>query len=515
MPSKPIYSPSDEQELMTQLWSPAIRDDPEAFVMFAYPWGVKNTPLEHKAGPRKWQRKVLRRIAAHIAQNKTKAVLSLTPEMLRLARVSGRGIGKSALVCWLIDWMLTTRIGSSVNVSANTESQLRKVTWAELTKWIAMSINVHWWDMTATSMKPHTWLSSLVERDLKKGTRYWGAEGKLWSEENPDGYAGAHNPDGMMVIFDEASGIPDSIWPVAAGFFTEPVPDRYWFAFSNGRRNSGYFFECFHAKRDFWDNDSIDARTVEDTDPKIYQEIIDEYGEDSDPARVEVYGQFPKHADGQFIGPMLVDAAAAREPWFDKTAPIVVGVDPARGGSDSTVIAVRRGRDIVKLLRYHGDDTMQTVGHVIDVIREFRPVLTVVDEGGLGYGVLDRLKEQNYKVRGVNFGWRSKQPVMWGNKRAEMWGEMRKWLETASIPDDKQLKADLTGPKGKPDSAGTIFLESKKEMKARGLSSPDAADAIAVTFAFPVNDDPTSPAFLGHGSAQHALVLPTLHHWSA
>lgn len=494
MPSKPIYSPSDEQELMTQLWSPAIRDDPEAFVMFAYPWGVKNTPLEHKTGPRKWQRKVLRRIAAHIAQNKTRQALSLTPEMLRLARVSGRGIGKSALVCWLIDWMLTTRIGSSVNVSANTESQLRKVTWAELTKWIAMSINAHWWDMTATSMKPHTWLSSLVERDLKKGTRYWGAEGKLWSEENPDGYAGAHNPDGMMVIFDEASGIPDSIWPVAAGFFTEPVPDRYWFAFSNGRRNAGYFFECFHAKRDFWDNDSIDARTVEDTDPKIYQEIIDEYGEDSDPARVEVYGQFPVSDEDQFIQPSLVDSAFARKPYKDPTAPVVIGVDPARGGSDSTVIVVRKGRDVVRIARYQGEDTMQTVGHVIDAITEFKPTLVVIDEGGLGYGVLDRLKEQRFRVvRGVNFGWKSRKPAMYVNKRAEMWGDMKEWLRTASIPKDARLKTDLTGPSKKPNSAGAMGLESKKEMKARGLASPDAADALAVTFAYPVaHRDPES-----------------------
>ena len=110
----------------------------------------------------------------------------------------------------------------------------------------------------------------------------------------------------------------------------------------------------------------------------------------------------------------------------------------------------------------------------------------VIDEGGLGAGIVDRLKEQRYKIRGVNFGNKSKNPLMWGNKRAEMWGEMRKWLKDAAIPQDRFLKNDLTGPKVKPDSRGTIFLESKKDMKARGLASPDAADAIAVTFAFPV-----------------------------
>jgi phage terminase large subunit len=129
---------------------------------------------------------------------------------------------------------------------------------------------------------------------------------------------------------------------------------------------------------------------------------------------------------------------------------------------------------------------MEVVGRVIDIIEEFRPALVVIDEGGLGAGVVDRLKEQRYKIRGVNFGSRSNRPIMFGNKRAEMWHAMREWLKTASIPNDRFLKSDLTGPMMKPDSKGTIFLESKKDMKARGLASPDAADAIAVTFAFPV-----------------------------
>ena len=169
------------------------------------------------------------------------------------------------------------------------------------------------------------------------------------------------------------------------------------------------------------------------------------------------------------------------------TAPIVIGVDPARGGMDSTVIVVRQGRDIVSIKRYKGDDTMTTVGHVIEAIEEYRPALVCLDEGGLGYGILDRLHEQRYKVvRGVNFGWKAKNPIMWKNKRAELWGAMRDWLKTASIPKDRLLKSDLTGPMKKPDSSGCIALEGKKEMKARGLASPDAADAIAVTFAFPV-----------------------------
>jgi phage terminase large subunit len=138
--------------------------------------------------------------------------------------------------------------------------------------------------------------------------------------------------------------------------------------------------------------------------------------------------------------------------------------------------------------------------------------MTVIDEGGLGYGVLDRLKEQRYAVRGVNFGWKSSRPVMWGNKRAEMWGAMREWLKTASIPVDKALKADLTGPKTKPDSSGTVFLESKKDMRSRGLASPDAADAIAVTFAFPV------ASRLDSGQSSRGVsvyAVPTVNFWGS
>jgi hypothetical protein len=478
----PVYRAAEEQELMARLWTPALKDDPLKFVMFVFPWGQRGTPLEHFTGPRKWQREVLQDLANHIKQNNGK----IDFDTFRLATSSGRGIGKSALVSWLVIWMLSTRIGSTTIVSANSEAQLRSVTWAEITKWLAMSINSHWFEVAATRIMPAKWLTELVERDMKKGTRYWAVEGRLWSEENPDAYAGVHNYDGVQLIFDEASGIPDSIWAVSAGFFTENTPNRFWMAFSNPRRNTGYFYECFNSKRDFWKTKVVDARDVEVTDKAAYQQIIDEYGPDSSQSHVEVYGMFPDAGDDQFIGALAIDDAMKRAKYKDESAPIVIGVDPARFGADATVIAVRQGRDIVEIIRHRGDDTMETVGRVIDAIEKYNPALVVIDEGGLGAGVVDRLKEQRYKIRGVNFGNKAKNPMMWGNKRAEMWGTMRDWLKTAAIPSDRFLKSDLISPRMKPDSKGAIFLESKKDMKARGLASPDAADAIAVTFAYPV-----------------------------
>ena len=147
------YSAEDEQELMARLWSPAIKDNPFAFVMLTFPWGVKGTPLENFSGPRKWQREVLQSITAHVQQNNGKVDFNT----LRQAVSSGRGIGKSALVSWLVIWMLSTRIGSTTIVSANSESQLRSVTWAEITKWLAMGLNSHWFEVSATRLIPAKW----------------------------------------------------------------------------------------------------------------------------------------------------------------------------------------------------------------------------------------------------------------------------------------------------------------------------------------------------------------------
>jgi hypothetical protein len=315
----------------------------------------------------------------------------------------------------------------------------------------------------------------------------------LWSRETPDAFAGAHNWDGEMAIFDEASGIPDEIWPVQEGVFTENIIDRFWLAFSNPRSNKGAFFECFHKNRELWRNTQIDSRTVEGISQSAFDNIILQYGPESNDAKVEVYGQFPTIGENQFIGSAVVEEALERPRYDDKHSPIVIGVDVARFGADKTVITVRKGRDLVSVSKYSGLDTMQVTGRVIEAIEKWSPDLTVIDEGGLGAGVLDRLLEQRYKVRGVNFGSRADSSA-YANKRTEMWGQMREWLKTASIgslnkdgkQEDRHLMADLCGPEYKITSNGGIMLESKDSMKKRGIASPDVADSIAIGFAYPV-----------------------------
>jgi hypothetical protein len=177
---------------------------------------------------------------------------NLPPIMFRKATVSGRGPGKSALVAWLTWWFRSCVLGSTTIVTANTEAQLKTRTFAEITKWNTLAINGHWFETSVLSVKPAAWFEELLKRQLQIDTGYYYVQGQLWSEENPDAFAGVHNPAGVLLVKDEASGIPKPIWTVSDGFFTEPVLHRYYLAYSNGRRNSGQFFDCFHEDSERW-----------------------------------------------------------------------------------------------------------------------------------------------------------------------------------------------------------------------------------------------------------------------
>jgi hypothetical protein len=472
---------------MAYMWSEDIKDNPFNYVMFAFPWGKKGTPLEHFKGPRTWQKNELIDIANHIHENKNRARQKLEPLMYRSATASGRGIGKSSLTAWLVMWIMSCRLGATVIVTANTESQLKSRTWAELGKWHTLAINGHWFERTALSLKPAKWFDEALRDQLKIDTGYYYAQAQLWSEENPDAFAGVHNHHGVLLIFDEASGIPGPIWSVSEGFFTEPIPDRFWFCFSNPRRNTGEFFECFHKRRDYWRRRNVDSRTVEGTDKNVFDQIIKSYGDDSDEARIEVKGLFPRQGDNQFISREIIEEATSRELQEDGHAALIMGVDPARFGDDATVICFRRGRDArsIPALKLKGRDNMEVANICAGLITRYKPDAVCIDAGN-GTGIIDRLREMRYKVHEVWFGSKSSEPE-WGNKRTELWAKTREWLKGGCIPGDQELVDDLAGPQYKFRGASdVIMLEPKDEMKKRGLHSPDYADALVCTFAVKV-----------------------------
>ena len=472
---------------MSRLWNPDIADRPDRFVIAAYPWGMEGTALAQHDGPRRWQLESLRDIGEHIKAQRLNIVNHRPLEMFQEATASGRGIGKSARFAWLAHWMASTRLGSTVVVTANNEAQLKGATWGEMGKWFTLAVNSHWFELAALSVRPAAWFKELVEQDLKIGTAYYYAEAKLWKEETPDAFAGIHNPHGVLLIFDESSGIPSPIWTVSEGFFTEPVVDRYWIAASNPRRNSGAFFECFHRNRNYWRTRQIDSRTVEGTDPAQYEKIIKQHGADSDEARIEVYGEFPRTGDKQFIGRQVAEDAQEREVAFDAGAPLVMGVDVSRFGDDTSVIAFRRGRDARSLewLSFKGLDTVQLAARVAELADRHRDILRCinVDGAGVGGGVVDMLKARGYRTNDVQSGARADDGLKYANKRAEMWDRMREWLTIGAIPKIDTLYDDLVGPDYRYDAQNRILLERKDEMKKRGLASPDFADALAMTFA--------------------------------
>ena len=466
---KPIHPDHDAK--LAQLLA-KCGTDPLAFVMAAFPWGEGE--LADHAGPDQWQKDVLTRIKTGAAD---------PGQAIRQAVASGHGIGKSALVAWIILWALATRVDTRGIVTANTEAQLRTKTWAELAKWHRLSLCRHWFQYTA---------QSLHSADPAH-EQTWRMDAIPWSKSNPAAFAGLHNQGNrVLLIFDEASEIDDVIWEVTEGALTDADTEIVWLAFGNPTRNSGRFRECFGRFRHRWATAQVDSRQARLTNKTIIDQWIGDYGEDSDFVRVRVKGQFPRAGSMQLISLETVEAASARAPETTPFDSLVMGIDVARFGDDQSVLCFRRGRDarIVPPERYRGLDTMQLAARAANLIAQYQPDAVFVDETGVGGGVVDRLRQLGHSIVGVNFGSKPDGAVdgeLVANKRAEMWCRLRSWLAGGgAIANDPDLIADLTGVEYGYTVHNEILLEKKDDMKKRGLASPDAGDALALTFAYPV-----------------------------
>lgn len=447
--------------------------DPLGFSCDAYPWGKVGTELERHTGPRNWQREVLTAIGEHLDNKETRH------QPLRIAVASGHGIGKSALIGQIVNWAMSTADDCKIVVTANTEPQLRTKTWPEISKWARLCLNRPWWKVNAMSM--HS-----VDPDHEKS---WRADAVTWSENNTEAFAGLHNEGKrIVIIYDEASNIADKVWEVTEGALTDANTEIIWIAFGNPTRNTGRFRECFGKYRHLWKTWAIDSRTVEGVNKDFLAQMVETYGEDSDIVKVRVRGLFPAQSSAQFISTDLVDAAEKRIVISDPGAPLIMGIDIARFGDDQCVIRGRRGRDarLFRPIRWAKLDTVQSAERIMQAIDLHQPQAVFIDGGGVGGGVVDILKSRNYRVTEVNFGSSPRNESKYANKRAEMYGDLRDWLETGAIEPDAALRTDLTGPEYFFDKNSRILLESKDDMKKRGLASPDDADALALTFAHPV-----------------------------
>ena len=454
-------------------------DDPYGFVLFAFPWGEQGTELEHFAGPFDWQRKVLEDLGAG---------LLTVAEAIQIARTSGHGIGKSCLIAWIILWAISTFEDTKGVVTANTENQLKTKTWAEVSKWHRMFIAREFFRMTATALFA---ADPLHERE-------WRIDMVPWSERNTEAFAGLHNQGKrILLLMDEASAIPDLIWEVSEGALTDKNTQIIWVVFGNPTKNKGRFRECFTGGKfaHRWKSETIDSRSVPITNKEQIQRWIDDYGEDSDFVRVRVRGVFPRVDAQSFISFELANSAVERD-LVAQGGAVVLGVDVGRFGDDPSVIYPRCGRDAITrpVEIFYGLDTMTFAGKIAATFLRIGATVCMVDSGGVGGGVVDRLRQLQIPVIEVDFGSRpddfNADGVKYANKRAEIWGAVRDWLPRGSIPnistgENITLVDELTAPTHQLNKAEAIQLESKKEMRSRGVASPNVADALACTFAYP------------------------------
>jgi hypothetical protein len=459
--------------------------DPLGHCMFAFPWGKAGTALEHMTGPRQWQGNVMVTIRNHLADPDTR----FTPLMIAIA--SGHGIGKSAEMGMISKWALDCWPDARVVVTANTEQQLVTKTSPEVAKWHKLSITRHWFKTAVMKI-------AATEEGHQDS---WRLDFVTWSENNTEAFAGLHNVGRIIVLmFDEGSNIADKVWEVAEGAMTDENTVIIWLAFGNPTRNVGRFRECFARYRHRWITKQIDSREVEGTNKEYLQSIIDTYGEKSDIAKVRVLGQFPSSSSLQFIDSAWVErarTATIHEAAILPSDPVIFGVDHARFGDDSSVLAIRQGRDSRSRpwIRWNGANSMKIAGDIHDAMLRYRPDAVFIDAGGPNAGgVIDRLRQLNPEYQAIfeiNFGgqgreanWTGGARVKVRNKRAEMWANMRAWLAGgAVIPDDQEIEDDLIGLEYGYTANQEIQLEKKEHMKARGLASPDNGDALALTFA--------------------------------
>lgn len=449
----------------------ALTHDPLAFVYFAYPWGEPGTPLEDMEGPDEWQIQILKDIGEQLKKGKD------LQTAIQEAVASGHGIGKSALISWLIHFAISTHENTRGVVTANTEGQLRTKTWPELSKWHNMFIAKDLFTYTATAI-----FSS--DKDYEKT---WRIDAIPWSKNSPESFAGLHNQGNrILVLFDEASAIDDVIWEVTEGALTDANTEIIWCAFGNPTRNSGRFRECFRKYRKFWNTYQIDSRTVKISNKAKIEEWLEAYGEDSDFFKVRVRGVFPSASDLQFISTEIADKAQKQvyKPGQFEHLPVIIGVDPAWTGSDSLEIVMRQGYYMKPLASIPKNDDDWRMAQLIAQFEDEYKADAVFIDMGYGTGIYSIGKQLGRKWRLIEFGGKSNDPV-YLNMRAYMWGQMKEWLrEGGSIPpNDQALYDDIVGPEAIIDKNGHIQLESKKDMKDRGLPSPNKGDALALTFA--------------------------------
>ena len=323
-------------------------------------------------------------------------------------------------------------------------------------------------------------------------------EGELWVRFKHNGAMirifGGDNPDAMRgvrldgVVIDEVAQIKPEVWN---DIIQPALSDRKgWALFIGTPQGINLFSELYYraealpdwhcARYTVFDTNAIDAEEVE----RLRRDM-----NETSFAR-EYLCDFTAAGDDQLISLADAEEAARRtlRPDDIKDAPRILGVDPARFGDDRSVIFARQGLQAFAPAVFRGIDNMELAARVAAKIQDWKPDAVFIDSGA-GAGVIDRLRQLGHDVVEVPFGGKATNPALFLNRRGEMWFEVADWLRMGgAIPNDSALKQELATPIYWYDAAGRRVLEPKDDIKKRlqGGGSPDLADALALTFAYPV-----------------------------
>lgn len=389
---------------------------------------------------------------------------------------SGHGTGKSTALSWAMLWFCLFRFPNKVVVTAPTTAQLYDALFAELKRWIGelpealkILLEVKTDRVELIAAPSEAFISARTSR-----------------AEQPEALAGVHS-DNVMLVVDEASGVPEQVFEAASGSMSGH--NATTILAGNPTRSSGTFFESHNRLAGQWLTlhwSCIDSARVS---KEFVEEMATRYGIDSNAYRIRVLGEFPLGDDDTIIPLHLAEAAMARDIEVTPAARPIWSLDVARFGSDRTVLGKRVGNVVTDLEAWQGLDLMATVGRVKaqfdGLLPSQRPNEILVDSIGLGSGVVDRMRELGMPVRGINVSEAPAFGATYANLRTELIFRTRGWLEQrgARLPNDKELIAEMTSIRYSFSSSGKMKAESKDDLRRRGLRSPDKADAIFLLFA--------------------------------
>ena len=449
------------------------------YIMAAYPWGEKGTPLEHFDGPEYWVLPLADEISNEVIKRGFNGIDPVDP--IYIAVASGNGAAKSTFAGMFNSWIMDTRPMSRVTVTANTGAQLRTKTWPQIDKWKRLALTAEWYEIQS-------------EKIAHRQHPDWVCHAHTWNIGNTQASAGQHARDASSVyIVDEASNVPEQIFLDGFdGGLTDGEP--FMLLLGNCKnRWSRLFRAVFGDVKKFYISRSIDTRKCKYTNKSLIEQWRLTRGENSDWFKAHVKGEAPSADELQLISDDVVQEARQRAtPEEDANVPLVMGLDFARGGASDNRIVWRRGRNarIKPSIKIPGEltrDTTLMVTKIIQLIDETKPDVVTGDAGNMGGPILDRVRQlkPDLPVIDVMFGAGSPDP-RYGNMRAYIWFWLKEWLPGAAIEDSEELQVEMTGPSTyQSGQEGKTYLESKEDMQERGLPDPHWADALVTTAVAP------------------------------